>query len=35
MQKELYESAELEVIRFENEDIVTTSDGNELPPIPF
>lgn len=33
MQKELYESAELEVIRFENEDIVT--DSNELPPIPF
>lgn len=33
MQKELYEAAELEVIQFENEDIVT--DSNELPAIPF
>lgn len=33
MQKELYEAAELEVIQFENEDIVT--DSNELPLVPF
>lgn len=33
MLKELYEAAELEVIVFANEDIVT--DSNELPPIPF
>lgn len=33
MQKELYEAAELEVIQFENEDIVT--DSNELPPVPI
>ena len=34
MQKELYEAAELEVIEFANEDIVTTSlDDNEKPPI--
>lgn len=33
MQKELYEVAELDVIEFANEDIVT--DSNELPQIPF
>ena len=42
MQKELYEVAELEVIEFANEDIVTDSnvpppilDEDELPPIDF
>lgn len=33
MMKELYEAVELEVIEFQNEDIVT--DSNELPPVPF
>lgn len=33
MLKEKYEAAELEVIAFANEDIVT--DSNELPQIPF
>lgn len=33
MRKELYEAVELEVIEFQNEDIVT--DSNELPAIPF
>lgn len=31
--KALYETPELEIVEFENEDIVT--DSNELPPIPF
>lgn len=40
MQKEFYEAAELEVIKFLNEDIVTDSpitpgDPDELPPIDF
>lgn len=33
MLKELYETPELEIVEFENEDIVT--DSNELPAIPF
>ena len=28
---EKYESAELEIIRFESEDVITDSNGNELP----
>ena len=35
MLKEKYEAAELEVIVFVNEDIVTDSEGNMLPPVPF
>ena len=35
MLKELYEAAELEVIEFLNEDIVTDSEGSMLPPVPF
>lgn len=32
-EKKLYESPEMEIIRFEEEDIITAS--NELPGVPF
>jgi len=31
--KDNYEKAEMEVIRFQNEDIITTSGEPELPPV--
>lgn len=37
-EKQLYESPEMEVITFEEEDVITTSGGlgeNELPTVPF
>lgn len=37
-EKQLYESPEMEVITFEEEDVITTSGGlgdNELPPAPL
>lgn len=33
-QKKLYESPEMEIIRFEEEDVIRTS-GNELPDVPL
>ncbi len=36
-EKKLYESPEMEIIRFEEEDVIRTSgnNGNELPGVPF
>lgn len=35
-QKKLYESPEMEIIRFEEEDVITASgDSNETPGVPF
>lgn len=33
-EKKLYESPEMEIIRFEEEDVIKTS-GNELPEVPL
>jgi len=33
--KERYETAEMEVIEFENEDVIRTSPGNDLPDDEF
>lgn len=33
--KEKYQEAEMEVIRFNSEDIITTSGGDETPDVPF
>lgn len=33
--KEQYQLAEMEVICFESEDIITSSGGNETPDVPF
>ena len=32
-EKMLYENPEMEIIRFEKEDVITASDGNELPGV--
>ena len=34
-EKKLYESPEMEIIRFEEEDIIRTSRENEMPPAEF
>lgn len=35
-EKKLYESPEMEIIRFEEEDVITASgDSNELPNVPL
>ena len=33
--KEKYQEAEIEVVRFNSEDIITTSGGDETPDVPF
>ena len=33
MDKEKYISPEVEIIKFDNEDVITTSDPNELDPV--
>ncbi len=34
MQKERYEATELEVIRFNTGDVITTTGDDDLPPMP-
>jgi hypothetical protein len=35
MSREKYENAEAEIIRFETQDVITTSDGDDTPIDPF